>query len=619
MPTSWVTVAWSAAFAACLTLALPNLIVWARDRKARAHLLFATASVATALVAVAELLLMRETSPEHFGIVLRWAHLAFLALFVSLVGFVRLYLDAGRPWLAWAAIGTRAFATLVLNFLSPVNLNYTAIPRLLAIPFLGEKVSVADGVENPWVRVGELSNVLFLAFLVEAAVTVWRRGDRRRAVMVCGGMILFISVTATHVALIHAGLIRSPYIVSFSYLGILLAMAYELGSDVLSARDLARRLQASEVELRESEERMSLAAKAASIAHWVWDVAADDIWMTEAGRALRGFGRSEPITFARVLDSVHPDDRDGLRRAVEEALGGGSDLFHEYRLVQLDGQERWNSVRGAIERDVAGTPVRLRGVSIDITPRKLAEQELLQQREELAHLSRVTMMGELSGSLAHELNQPLTAILSNAQAAQRLLARESPDVEEVREILKDIVDQDRRAGDVIQRLRVLLKKGTVRQQPLDVSEILQDVLKIVRSDLVNRGVVVRTELGPDLPTVKGDRVQFQQVLLNLVMNGSDAMSELAADERRLEVRTERNEDGGVHVSVADQGCGIPEDGLARVFEPFFSTKPLGLGLGLTVCRTIIDSFGGRIWATNNADSRAGATFHVLLPPVPGRE
>jgi PAS domain S-box-containing protein len=616
MTLSWVTAAWSAGIAACLTLAIPNLLVGLRNRGSRAHLFFAAASVATALVGVCEFLVMRATSPQQFGLVLRLAHLPFFVIFVSLIWFVRLYLDAGRPWLAWSAIGTRAFATFVLNFFSPMNVNYTTIPRLDSVRFLGEAVSVAAGVENASTHVGEFANLLFLAFLVDAAVTVWRRGDRRRALMVCGSTILFISVVAIHSALIHAGKIRSPYVVSFAYLGVLLAMGYELGADVLRARDLAGLLQASQAELRESEERLSLATRAASIAPWVWDLAANDIWMTEEGRALRGFERSEPITYERLFDSVHPDDRDGLSAAIDETLKEGRDFEREYRVLKAGGEIRWIAARGAIERDATGTVVRLRGVSLDITQRKSAEREMLQQREELAHLSRVTMMGELSGSLAHELNQPLTAILSNAQAAQRLLAREEPDVDEVREILADIVDQDRRAGDVIQRLRVLLKKGTVRQQPLDVSEIVQDVLKIVRSDLVNRGVIVKTGLDMALPPVNGDRVQLQQVLLNLVVNGSDAMAGLAAEERRLTVKAAPADGGGVEVTVADRGCGIGEEGLERIFEPFFSTKPDGMGLGLAVCRTIVSSHGGRIWATDNAPGQAGATVHIHLPAAP---
>ena len=248
---------------------------------------------------------------------------------------------------------------------------------------------------------------------------------------------------------------------------------------------------------------------------------------------------------------------------------------------------------------------------IDITERKRSELELEQQRNELAHLSRVTMLGELSGSLAHELNQPLSAILSNAQAAQRFLARDASNLDEVREILKDIVEQDKRAGEVIRRLRLLLTKGEVHRQPLDLSEVLLEVLKLVRSDLVNQGVAVTTDLASDLPAVSGDRVQMQQVLLNLVMNGCDAMSDIEHSRRWLSLKTARDDGAGVRVSVADQGCGIPQEKLARVFEPFFTTKSQGMGLGLAVCRSIVEAHRGRLWAESGPG--IGATFHFTLP------
>jgi signal transduction histidine kinase len=242
-----------------------------------------------------------------------------------------------------------------------------------------------------------------------------------------------------------------------------------------------------------------------------------------------------------------------------------------------------------------------------------SEVQLHQQRKELAHLSRVTMLGELSGSMAHELNQPLTAILSNAQAAQRFLARDDADLNEVRDILQDIVEQDQRAGEIIRRLRLLLKKGVVQQLPLDLNDVVQEVLKLIRSDLVNQSIAVQTVLAPDLPPVKGDRVQLQQVLLNLVMNACDAMTGNPSAERRLTVRTERCADGSVRVSVSDCGTGVAPEKLDQIFEPFYSTKPHGLGLGLSVCRTIIGAHGGKLWAVN--DPARGAVFYFTIPAL----
>jgi PAS domain S-box-containing protein len=251
---------------------------------------------------------------------------------------------------------------------------------------------------------------------------------------------------------------------------------------------------------------------------------------------------------------------------------------------------------------------------VDITERKLAELEAARQHHDLAHLARVSTVGELSSSLAHELTHPITAILSNAQAAQRFLAHDDVDLDEVREILNDIVTQDQRAGEVIHGLRVLLKKGEpqVHRDDVDLNEVIRDVVKLMRSNLINRNVTVDTDLGQNLPAVTGDRVQLQQVLLNLMLNGCEAMDDYDSSERRLLIASQL-ENGAVQVSVTDRGGGIPEKKLEQVFERFFTTKKEGMGLGLSVCRTIINAHRGKIWATNNAG--CGATFHFRLPIV----
>lgn len=247
----------------------------------------------------------------------------------------------------------------------------------------------------------------------------------------------------------------------------------------------------------------------------------------------------------------------------------------------------------------------------DVTWRRYAQAEIAHQRNALAHFSRVNMLGELSGSLAHELNQPLTAILSNAQAAQRFLAAENFDREELRDILGDIVAEDRRAGEVIQRLRLLLRKGEVQQQALDINVVIQDVLKLMRSDLIDKNMDVNANLAGDLPFVSGDRVQLQQVMLNLVLNACDSMVGVVNGDRRLTLSTGLSNDFSVVVTVSDRGTGIAPESLERVFDPFFTTKSHGMGLGLAVCRTIITAHGGRLWATNNPDR--GASFHMALP------
>jgi C4-dicarboxylate-specific signal transduction histidine kinase len=255
--------------------------------------------------------------------------------------------------------------------------------------------------------------------------------------------------------------------------------------------------------------------------------------------------------------------------------------------------------------------VELQGIGRDVTDLKVADMEVAQRRKEVTHLTRVAILGELSGALAHELNQPLTAILSNAQAAQRLLARAPADLATVGEILDDIVTDDLRAGEVITRLRALLKKDEGRFQPLDVNDVTTEVLALARSELIERHVTVDTRLAPGLPSVRGDRVQLQQVMLNLLLNACEAVSANGPAERMLTVSTALDGDGLLLTSIADRGSGIPPDAGDRLFEPFFTTKPHGLGLGLSICRSIIDAHGGRLWVDNNPDR--GATFTFALP------
>jgi signal transduction histidine kinase len=249
--------------------------------------------------------------------------------------------------------------------------------------------------------------------------------------------------------------------------------------------------------------------------------------------------------------------------------------------------------------------------------RKQGELEAQRLRQDLTHIGRVSAMGELTASLAHELNQPLTAILSNAQAAQRLLAADPVNLEEIREILNDIVADDKRAGDVIHRLRALIKKGDLEHVPLDFNDVVGEVAWLVRPDAVLRNVSMSLELAPDLPRVRGDRVQLQQVVLNLVLNGLEAMREPGAGERTLVIRTARDGATGVEVAVQDSGTGIDEKDVDRMFRPLYTTKPEGLGMGLAIARTIVEAHGGRLAAASNV--HGGATFRFTVPVTTEKE
>ncbi len=373
-----------------------------------------------------------------------------------------------------------------------------------------------------------------------------------------------------------------------------------------------RRRHRAEASLRESEASVSLAAESAGAGLWAADRSGGNLWLTERARELFGFKPDEAPDWDRLHDVIHPADRERVEQVARKSMKEGKPFVVEFRVDgNGSGKPRWVMSRGRPHLGANGNPDRLMGASVDISERKQAEAELNERRAELAHLSRVTMLGELSGSLAHELNQPLTAILSNAQAAQRYLEIETPNLAEVREILVDIVSEDERAGEVIRRLRLLLKKGEVQQQALDANEVAREVLKLVRSDLVNQGVTVETQFAPDLGPICGDRVQLQQVLLNLVMNACDAMAGNDPGRRRLTLRTRAEGGAGLRIEVSDIGRGLPEGGAERAFERFFTTKSHGLGLGLSICRTIINAHDGHLGAANNP--QGGATFHCTLP------
>jgi two-component system sensor kinase FixL len=251
----------------------------------------------------------------------------------------------------------------------------------------------------------------------------------------------------------------------------------------------------------------------------------------------------------------------------------------------------------------------------DITERVQAEEEKRKHGAQLAHMDRVTILAELSASLAHELNQPLTAIMANAQAAQRFLSWEPPELEEVAGALADIVADDMRAGEVIRRVRDLLKNGEPRSEFLQLNVVVEEVARLVKNDALKNRISVQMDLAPDLPAVRGDRIQMQQVLLNLVLNAFDAISSGTSGPREVAIQTSTGEDNSVVVAVRDSGVGASGKTLKHMFQPFFTTKQDGLGMGLAISKSIIENHGGRVWLKRNADR--GITVCLALPAVPG--
>jgi C4-dicarboxylate-specific signal transduction histidine kinase len=308
---------------------------------------------------------------------------------------------------------------------------------------------------------------------------------------------------------------------------------------------------------------------------------------------------------------VHPEDRGRIRQTISDAIRDAKDYDSEYRLLLPDGIVRWISMRGSVHFDGQEKPGRILGINIDITARKQAELDAQRDRSELSHLSRVALMGEMSASIAHELNQPLAGILSNAAAGQRFIDRGDVDLWEVRELLGDIISDGRRASDVVRGIRGMVKKEQMSRRSVDLNEVVMDAVRMASPDALLHSCRLETSLAANLPAVDGDPVQLQQVLLNLVINAFDAMRDIPVSDRRIAIATQPNEDGTVRIGVRDYGLGISEEMRDRLFDPFFSTKSEGLGMGLAIVRSIIESHGGTI-AVENADG-GGAQFELVLP------
>ncbi len=599
---SLLNTVWSMVAGACGVLCFTHLLLWLREPRRRYFLLSAVMAFVSSVGALNEMRLMQTATIPEYVTLLRVGNVVVGVMLVAMAWFVRGYLRAGRRWLA-AAITALWSVGLVFNIFSPASLTFAEITSLdPRLTFWGEEFYLAVGVAHPAKYLADLASLFIMIYVVDATLGAWRQGARRSALVVGGSITLFIVAAGIHTPLVDAGVVHTPPMISIAFLAIVLALSYQIADDASRTLLLARRIRASEQRWRTLIENVQLV---------VLDVGPDGRVRGANPHFETLTGRTQTdVRGLPVEELVAADEALELRDRVCAADRRPPRPHSRWRLTTSDGGTRtldWSSVRLF---DAAGVYDGVLSIGADVTDEIATRHDLEQTRDRLDRVVRAGLLGELVSALSHELNQPLAAILSNAQTARLYLDREQPSVVEIQSIIDRIVRDDKRAADVIDRLRSLMTRGDIVAEELDLEMIVADVVALIRTQAEHLRVVLAIDLQPGLPKINAGRVEIQQVLLNLLVNALRSLERIAINGRRIEVAASVNGQR-IELTVSDNGPGIAADQISRLFEPFHGDRDGQLGMGLTISRRIVEAYGGTISGRN--DEGGGAVFTVSLP------
>jgi PAS domain S-box-containing protein len=494
----------------------------------------------------------------------------------------------------------------VVNFTVTPNINFNEITALRGIKIWGEVAFVPVGKEGNWDFLVRVSEVMLLFFIVDAAIKAWLRGPRTRALMFGMALSATILCAAMFSLMFTSGDLPAPMTVSMPFMCIILLMGYELSQDLVQVKKLSVELQKNKNYLEHILTSIPDAIFSVKMPERILE------WARDTYNVL-GYEPEECIGKTTEIFYHSHEDYKNMGRLLEDSIRKGDEtLVAETDLYKKSGVKfpaEINLSFYKVDKDI----VSITGLVRDISARKNSEKERMQLRQELTHYNRVVLMNELSTNLAHEINQPLGAILNNASAALMLLSRSKNGNVEFSEIIEDIINDANRAAQVIRNIKAAIKKETPSFTPLNLNDIINDVAGLFKKSFADKHIILHLDLQPDLELVNGDRVSLQQVLINLIANGLQAMREDQSGV--LRISSSRQPPELVAVGIRDSGKGINAADKEKIFKPFYSTKKGGIGMGLHICRSILEEHEGRMWFENNPDG--GATFYFSLPAYKG--